>query len=380
MEALRADHLERQLTEYAGVGGRIEVDGRTLLNFASNDYLNLSTHPAVVAGAAQALKTYGAGAAASRLVVGTLPVHTELEEKLARFKDYPSALVFGSGYMTNAGVISSVVGRGDTVYADRLVHASVLDAIVLSHAALKRFRHNDADHLASLLSKTPASGRRLIVTESVFSMDGDIAPLPAIAEAATRHDALLMVDEAHATGVFGRKAAGLVGELGLTGVVHLSMGTLSKALGSYGGFVACSKVLKQFLVNHARAFIYTTAPSPASVSAAVAALNVVQSRPEMGSELLSRAATFREQLQSAGLDTMESESQIVPVLIGSNEKALALAARLRQEGILTIAIRPPTVPTGTARLRLSLTLGHELADLALAAEHIIACAKAEHII
>ncbi len=380
LEGLRREHLDRRLRAWPAAGGRITVEGQPWLNFSSNDYLDLARHPRVVAAARAALDAYGAGSTASRLVAGTLPLHEQLEARLARLKGYPCALLFGSGYHANAGTIPVLAGRDDTVFADRLVHASVMDAVTLSRARLARFRHNDAGHLESLLAKHDEAGRKLVVTESVFSMDGDIAPLKDISAAAARHGALLMVDEAHATGVFGAGGAGLVRELNLEGTVNVSMGTLSKALGGYGGFVACSAALRELLVNRARAFIYTTAPPPAVAGGALGAMEVIEESPGLGAELLARAARFRERLRAGGLDTMGSASQIVPVRVGDNARALALAERLRGERMLIVAIRPPTVPAGTARLRLSLTLAHTDEDLERAAGALLAAARAEGIL
>jgi 8-amino-7-oxononanoate synthase len=349
---------------------RAAVPPPGLLNFSSNDYLDLAHHPDVIAAAERTLRAAGAGATASRLVSGTLPLHEELEARLARLKGYPAALLFGSGYLANLGILGALVGRGDTVFADRLAHASLMDAAVLSRAALCRFRHNDPQHLDELLQKASGAGRKLVVTESVFSMDGDLAPLPELAAVAQQHGALLLVDEAHATGVCGPGGSGLIREHKLEAAVNLSMGTLSKALGGYGGFVACSAAMRALLVNRARAFIYTTAPPPAAVGAALGALDVLEKNPGWGAELLRRAAAFRGRLRAAGLDVMQSASQIIPVQVGANARALALAEELRAAGLLAIAIRPPTVPEGTARLRLSVTRAHSEGDLVRAAEII----------
>lgn len=380
LEELRAKHLERRAAAWPEGGGRIRLQDRTLLNFSSNDYLDLAHHPLVVEFSEAMLRRYGAGSTASRLVSGTLPVHEELEERLARLKGYPAALVFGSGYLANAGVIPVLAGRDDTVFADKLSHASIIDSVVLSRARFVRFRHNDAAHLDELLSKHEGGGRKLVVTESVFSMDGDLAPLREIADAAARHEAMLMADEAHATGVFGPGGSGLIRQHKLEGSVNVSMGTLSKALGGYGGFVACSGPLRELLVNRARTFIYTTAPPPAAIGAALGALDILERNPELGPELLRRAAAFRRRLNSAGLDTLQSASQIIPLMVGDNAKTLALSQRLLEAGILAVAIRPPTVPEGTARLRLSVTLAHTDEDLESAADRILAAAKAEGVI
>lgn len=377
---LRAGHLERVLNAYPESGGRIRIGGRDVLNFSCNDYLGLTRHPALAQAAAEAAATLGAGATASRLVTGTLALHETLERRLATFKGYPSALLFGSGFLTNMGVIPSLVGRDDAVFADRFVHASILDAIALSRARLARFQHNDVASLDSALAKYPPSGRRLIVTESVFSMDGDLAPLPDLARVARKHGAMFMVDEAHATGVFGPAGSGLVREYKLEQTVNVSMGTLSKAFGGYGGFVACTRDMRNLLVNQARSFIYSTALPPAVVGAALAALDLMEQNPGWGADLLRRADTFRKTLNAAGLDTLQSASQIVPVLVGENEKALSLSNRLRENGILCVAIRPPTVPEGTARLRFSVSLAHTEQDLEFAAAQIIAAARAEGLL
>ena len=378
LDKLRAESSLRSMTSYAAAGGKVMIDGKPVLNFSSNDYLNLASHPHVLLRARKALEQYGAGATASRLVTGSLPIHAELEERLARDKGYAAALLFGSGYMTNAGVIPALVGRDDTVIADRLVHASVIDAITLSRAKLLRFQHNDAGHLREMLDRAGA-GRKLVVTESVFSMDGDIAPLADIAAASTDSGSMLMVDEAHATGIFGQHGAGLVAEKHLEPAVNLSMCTLSKALGGYGGAVACSARMKEWLVNKARALIYTTAPPPASIGAALGALDVIEQDAGLGPDLLRRASHFRDRLRAAGIDTMQSASQIVPVIAGSNERAISLSRRLRERGMLVVAIRPPTVPEGTARLRFSITLAHETADLNRAADEVIAAVQADKV-
>lgn len=355
-------------------GGLVTIDGRTYLNLSSNDYLNLAGDKRTALRAETYLRTYGSGATASRLVCGTLTCHAELEERLARHERRPAALLFGSGYLANIGVLSALAGRDDHVFADRLVHASIIDGVTLSRARLHRFRHNNAGHLAGLLETVSGRGKRIIVTESVFSMDGDLAPLVDLAGLADRYDAVLVVDEAHATGVFGPNGAGRVSELGLQDRVDVVVGTLSKALASYGGYVTGSVALREFLVNRARSIIYTTGLPPASVGAALGALDVLEADPTMGETLLTRAADFREALQNAGLDTGPSESQIVPVILGAESDVLNLSAALRAAGVLGVAIRPPTVPSGTARLRLSATLAHTPSDLKRAADLVAACA------
>jgi 8-amino-7-oxononanoate synthase len=378
---LSKSHLNRHLQAYPEAGGKIRIGDRTYLNFSSNDYLNLARHPDVVAKAAGALNAAGCGATASRLVTGTLAWHDELELMLARHKGYPSALLFGSGFLANVGTIPALMGKNDHVFADKLVHASIVDAIMLSRARLYRFRHNDVEHLDELLRKgSTTSGRKLIVTESVFSMDGDLGPLQDIAHVAQRHGAMVMVDEAHATGVFGPKGSGLVREWGLESSVNISLGTLSKAFGGYGGFVACSESVRAFLVNHARSFIYSTALPPPVVAAALGALQVIEGSSDLGAQLLNNAAALRNRLQEAGLNTGNSASQIIPVMVGENSKALAISQELRERGIIGVAIRPPTVPQGTARIRLSVTLAHTKEDLEHVGQVIIATAQGEGLL
>lgn len=371
---MKKKSLDRRLRVWPAAGGRITVEGRTCLNFSSNDYLDLSSNPEVKTAARNAVRDFGAGSTASRLMSGTLVCHEALEQRLAAFKGYDAALLFGSGWLTNAGVIPALVDREDAVFADRLVHASIIDATILSRATLYRFDHNDPDHLAELMEKH-AGGfkKKLVVTESVFSMDGDLAPLEDICKVVDATDAMLMVDEAHSTGVFGQDGSGMVKAAGLEQSVNISMGTISKALGGYGGFVACSKAIHELLVNRARSFIFTTALPPAVTGAALGALAVLGRNPGLGSKLLENAAVFRRQLRERGLDTLSSASQIVPVLVGDPERAVALSRRLLEHGIIAMAVRPPTVPPKTARLRLSVTLAHSRDDLAGAADVIAAC-------
>jgi len=364
--------LERAARPFPEAGGKIKIDGREVLNFSSNDYLDLARHRHVMDCSREALDHYGIGATASRLVTGTLPIHEELEARLAKEKGCEAALVFGSGYMANAGTIPGLAGKGDLIFADKLVHASMIDACKLSGAKLVRFAHNDVQALAQRLEQFPDTGtRRLVITESVFSMDGDIAPLADIAALAEKHGAMLMVDEAHSTGTFGPHGAGLVRELGLEKSVTVSMGTMSKAMAGYGGFVACSSTLRKLLVHSSRAFIYTTALPPAAIGAALGIMDVLESSPRLGAILQANADYFRSLLHAADLDTMQSQSQIIPIVIGDNERAVAISHKLREQGIIAAAIRPPTVPAGTARLRISVTLAHHVDDLERAAKLII---------
>ncbi len=378
LQSLDKEAKRRQLVTYSHVGGILEDNNQHWLNLGSNDYLNLAGDQRLRTAAIEAVESFGTGSGASRLVTGTLPLHEQLEIQLATHKRFPAALTFGSGYMTNAGTIQALVGRSDHVLADRLIHASMIDAVRLSGARLHRFAHNDMQSLADQLERLP-KGRRLILTESVFSMDGDLAPLKDIAALASHYEAMLMVDEAHAGGLYGPHGAGRIAEAKLQDDVTCGMGTFSKALGGYGGFVTCSQELREWLINKARAFIYTTAPPPSTVATAIAALNILAAEPALGSELLQRARHFRDRLQAAGLNTLHSDSAIVPIVIGENDAVLRIAQRLKDQHILVGAIRPPTVPTGTARLRCSITLAHTKSDLDFAADQIIAACEHEAI-
>jgi 8-amino-7-oxononanoate synthase len=340
-------------------------DGRRLLNLSSNDYLGLASHPAVVEAAARATRGRGAGATASRLVAGTDPAYRELEERLADFQGADAALVFGSGYLANLGTIAALVGRGDAVFSDRLNHASIVDGCRLSRAAIHRYGHNDVDELEAMLARADRAGvrRKLIVTESVFSMDGDVAPLAEIVELKERYGAALLLDEAHGDGVFGPRGEGMAHALGVADRVDLHLGTFGKALGAYGAYVAGRELWIRYLLNAARSFVFTTALPPSVISAVEAALELVQDAEEPRRRLEASATAFRDRLVALGLDTGGSTTQIVPVVVGKSETALALGRTLEEAGVLAIAIRPPTVPSGAARLRFSLTALHTQAEL-----------------
>jgi len=375
LEKQRHAHLLRGLIPLPSGGGRLLVKGREIINFSSNDYLDFLGRAELKSAAVEATHRLGTGSGSSRLVTGHLDLHEELETTLARQKGYAQALVFGSGFLTNLGAITACVGRGDSVLADRLVHASIIDAIRLSGASFIRFKHNDMQDLSDQLRDRSTSGHTLIVSESVFSMDGDLAPLTELVDLAEANGAMVMIDEAHATGVFGPNGHGIISELGLSSRINLSMCTFSKALGGYGGAVACSEVMRDWLVNASRTLIYTTALPPGDCAAALAALRLLDSEPFLGQELLRRADLFRHMLHDRGFSTGESASQIIPVVIGENEAALQLSRLMRSEGFLVTAIRPPTVPTGTARLRFSITLAHRVEDLERAADALQRCGQ-----
>ena len=367
--------LLRSLREFQREGAWVVAqDGRRLLNFSSNDYLGLASHPDVLDAAARAAARAG-GATASRLIVGTDAAYAEVERKLAEFQGTEAALVFGSGYLANVGVISCLVGRGDAVFSDSLNHASIIDGCRLSRAAIHRYGHGDIDELEAMLQGSGGE-RKLIVTESVFSMNGDVAPLAEIVELKERYGAALLVDEAHADGVFGPHGEGYAHELGIADRVDLHLGTFGKAFGVYGAYVAGSSLWVRYLVNASRSFVFTTGLPAAVIAAVDAALDVVYAADGLRAELQEKARRFRTQLASLGLDTSGSSTQIVPIVTGASDAAVALSAALEEAGVLAVAIRPPTVPTGTARLRFSLTALHADRDVEDALNAVQATAAA----
>jgi 8-amino-7-oxononanoate synthase len=359
------DGLWRTLTARGPAGaGRLEEGGRSLVNFASNDYLGLATDPRVVAAAREAAERFGWGAGASALVSGWREPHEALAEALARFEGTEAAVLFPTGFAANFGAIAALAGRGDAVYVDRLGHACLIAGARASGASLRVFPHNDAARLEAILGRDRGRFRRsLIATEGVFSMDGDLAPLADLVDLAERSGAMLMVDEAHGTGVFGPDGRGAASEGGVADRVPIRVGTLSKALGSIGGFVAGSRRLIGHLVNHAPSLIYSTALPPAAASAALRALSLIQAEPWRRERARGLGDRLRGALAAAGLSVIPSSGPIVPVAIGEPGRATAAADRLRGEGFLVAAIRPPTVPAGTSRLRISVTAAHSEGDL-----------------
>ncbi|MEQ1627423.1 MAG: 8-amino-7-oxononanoate synthase [Nitrospira sp.] len=370
LQQLDTQSLTRRLhTLGSATGPTIQLAGRTVILLASNDYLGLATHPDVIQAAIQATTQYGAGAGAARLVCGTLPPHTELEQALATFKQTPSALVYGSGYLANLGVIPSLIARGGQIFADRLCHASLIDGARLSRADLRVYRHRDLNHLESLLKRTSPGRPVLIVTDGLFSMDGDLAPLPELATLAQRFGATLYVDDAHGTGVMGQSGRGTLEHFGVEDRILFHMGTLGKALGSSGAYIAGPTDMIQYLVNTSRPFMFTTAPPPASAAAACAALTVLQQDPSRRARLWRNRDHLFAGLTRLGFHLTESASPILPILIGQAEQALAFAEQLLAQGVYAPAIRPPTVPDGSSRIRVTITAEHspEQIDLALSA-------------
>ncbi len=338
------------------------LNGRRVLCLASNNYLGLAAHPEVVEAATEAAKRYGAGAGSARLITGGLVLHDELEAQLAAFKGTEAALLFSSGYLANLGTVAALVGPGDVAFSDELNHASIIDGCRLSRAEVRVYRHADASHLADQLAEwrrdAGEGARALVVTDSVFSMDGDIAPLPDIVDTCERCGAILMVDEAHATGVVGPGGRGAVAGYGLEGRVDVVMGTLSKALGAAGGFIAGSADLCAYLRNRARSFIFDTALPPPTAAAALAALRIVEEEPERPALARGLATRLATGLRSAGYDVPDPAAAVLPVIVGEADAAMALSARLLDAGVLVTAIRPPSVPPGTSRLRTTVMATH----------------------
>jgi 8-amino-7-oxononanoate synthase len=365
--------LERRLRRVDSPQGvHLRVQGRDLLNFSSNDYLGLANHPALRKAAREAVETFGAGSGASRLICGSLSVHHELEETLAEFKATPAALTFSSGYSAAIGTLGACVGRNDIVILDKRVHACVVDAARLSGAKLRVFRHNDLNDLETILkwaAARPAVGgarpRVVIVTESVFSMDGDLAPLREMVELKERHGAWLMLDEAHATGVFGPRGKGLAQHCGVADQIEIQMGTLGKALGAAGGYVCGSRALIDLLINRARSFIFSTAPGPAPVAAAIAGLALAGSSEgdARRERLWKRVSEFPSGFGCGSDAGTGGSSPIRPWIIGEESRAMEVAERLRNAGIFAPAIRFPTVARGSARLRFTLTADHSAEDI-----------------
>ncbi|RBP28383.1 8-amino-7-oxononanoate synthase [Marinobacter pelagius] len=340
----------------------LTADGKFLLSFCSNDYLGLANHPANIATLKNALPETGLGGAASHLICGHHDAHHQLEERLARFTRRSSALFFSTGYMANMGVISALAGRGDTIFSDRLNHASIIDGCILSRARVRRYPHGDVAALESMLKET--GGHKLVVTDGVFSMDGDVAPLRALAGVCREHDALLVVDDAHGIGVLGPEGRGSVLDSGLTEEdVPVLIGTLGKAVGTSGAFVAGTELLMDYLVQKARTYIYTTAMPPAVAMATCTSMDVIERGDYLRSHLDSLIDRFRTGARALGYELMASHTPIQPIMIGTNEAALALSKALEDRGLLVTAIRPPTVPAGEARLRVTLSAAHRMADV-----------------
>ena len=375
LEELRDRGLYRRLRLIDGPQGpKVTLGGREVLLLCSNNYLGLADDPRVREAAAAAAIEWGAGAGASRLISGNMTPHRELESRLARFKGYEAALLFGSGYLANTGVIASLAGAGEVVFSDELNHASIIDGCRLSRAETFVYRHGDLEHLAWGLAE---AGERasLIVSDGVFSMDGDVAPLRGLFELARRHGCRLMVDEAHATGAVGPGGRGSVAAAGLSGEVDVVVGTLGKALGSYGAYVCTGAAVADFLVNNSRPFIFSTAPPPPAVGAATMALELLEAEPQRVDRLQANAATLRSALRQEGLVAGASSTQIVPIEVGEAGPTMELCELALQRGVFAQGIRPPTVPEGSSRLRFTVMSTHTTAELEQAARSVGATAR-----
>ncbi len=363
-ELARADLLRRERVVAPARGARMTVDGRDVICLCSNDYLGLAGDESIRAAAVEAIERWGLGAGASRLVSGTTQLHVELERRLAEFKQCEAAVVTSSGWVANHVAVGAMAGKGDLVLCDKLNHASIIDAARACGAHMRTFAHRDTGRLVRLLERHRASYERcLIVTDSLFSMDGDFAPLAELADIKDRFDARLMIDEAHATGVLGPSGRGLAELAGVEDRIDATVGTLSKAIGAVGGFVAGRRLLADVIRNTARAYIYTTAPPPAICAAAIRALDIIRDQPERRAHVLALADQLRATITAAGLTTGESTSQILPVILGDASRAVAASAALLEAGFLVPAIRPPTVAPGSSRLRVTLSAGHSRDDV-----------------
>jgi 8-amino-7-oxononanoate synthase len=368
--------LTRRLRLVSGPQGpTVLIDGKPVLLLCSNNYLGLADHPSVREAAADAAMRWGVGAGSSRLVSGTMTVHRRLEERLANFKGSEACVLFGSGYLANIGVIGALAGRGDTIFSDELNHASIIDGCRLSRAEVVVYRHRDVEQLDWSMRRHTA-GRQLIVTDSVFSMDGDVAPLEAIVELADAHGARLIVDEAHATGNLGPGGRGAVAEAGLEGEIDVVVGTLGKALGSYGAYVCANAEMIRYLINTARSLIYSTALPPPAVAGALAALTLLRERPHRVQRLRSNARVLRRALASEGFTVPASEMHIVPLIVGDERAAMRLCQEALERGVFAQAIRPPTVANGSSRLRLTAMASHTVSDLEMAASVLGEAARA----
>jgi 8-amino-7-oxononanoate synthase len=368
LDQIRDAGLWRALRRVDGpTGAEYVLEGKRVVGLCSNNYLGLAEDSRLRAAAIRAVEMYGAGTGASRLVSGNLAIHEELEARLAGFKGTQAALLFNSGYHANIGVISALAGPDDFVYSDELNHASIIDGCRLSRATVRIYRHADVAHLESLLqADADRKGRKLVVTDSIFSMDGDIAPLPDIVRVAQPFGAEIMVDEAHATGVLGKNGRGAVDHFNLRWAIGVQMGTLGKALGSFGAYVAGRRELIDLLINRSRAFIYTTALPPAACGAAIEAINILENEPARIARLWTLTATYRAALRKAGLKAV-GESPIVPLITGDPRHTMEVSAQLFERGYHVQAIRPPTVPEGTSRLRTTVSAAHTEAQLVGAA-------------
>ena len=364
LQSVKDAGLYRQLRLVDGdQGPTLTLDGREVINLSSNNYLGIANHPALGAAAKEAIDRYGCGSGASRLISGNMTLHEELETRLAQFKSAEAALVFNSGFQANVGILSTLTDKGDVILSDSLNHASIIDGCRLSKANTLVYAHRDLAALEAALQQAALARRRLIVTETIFSMDGDEAPLAEIVELAEKYDAMVMVDEAHGTGVFGANGAGVVAKLGLAPRVLVQMGTLGKALGGFGAYVAGNRGLCDLLINRCRSFIFTTSLPPAVMAMALAAIDLVQNEPQRREALRHKCRKLKQGLSRLGFELGRSESPILPLIVGDAARCMALSAALLERGVFAQGIRPPTVPVGTSRLRITVMATHSDAQI-----------------
>jgi len=369
IEALKEKGRYRFLRRVSGPqDAEIVIEGARRLNFSSNNYLGLANHPAVVSALSEYAVRYGVGSGASRLISGHMDVHAELEDAVAKFKRTEAALTFSAGYMANLGILSTLGGPDATIFSDELNHASIVDGCRLARARVEVYRHGDASHLEDLLRRSHAA-RKIVVTDGVFSMDGDIAPLPGLVEAKERHGAILVVDDAHATGVLPPHGRGTADHFGLKGRVDVQMGTFSKALGTYGAYIGASRAMVDYFINKCRPFIFNTALPPALAGATLAALGLLAKEPEHLASLWRNQAAFREEMAVRGR-LVDSPTAIVPILVGGDRETMEVSKTLFDRGVFVHGIRPPTVPEGTGRLRLTLMATHTREMICTAATEI----------
>ena len=367
LDALTAAGLRRTLRVVQGRQQAVAtIDGRTVVNLSSNNYLGLTTNPRLVERALDAIREYGAGSGSVRTIAGTMSLHMELERRLAEFKGTEAAVVFQSGFTANAGTVQSILSKDDVVVSDELNHASIIDGCRLSRATIKVFPHKDVDAARRILKELPRGQRTLVITDGVFSMDGDLGALPALASLAEEHGAIMMVDDAHASGVFGRNGRGTIDHFGLHGRIDIQVGTLSKAIGALGGYVAGSRTLIEFLHHRARPFLFSTSHPPSVAATCLAALDVLEQEPEIIERLWTNTRFFKAGLAALGFNTGASESPITPVIAGQGELAMKLSDRLFEEGVFAQGIGYPTVAKDRARVRTIVTATHTQEQLQFA--------------
>ncbi|MEX0998899.1 MAG: 8-amino-7-oxononanoate synthase [Thermodesulfobacteriota bacterium] len=360
LKQIHDKQLFRLLTELeTGQSPEVTISGKSYVLLGSNSYLGLSVDPKVVESARLALEKYGTGSGGSRLVSGSFDLHRMLEERIARFKNTEAAILFSSGYLANIGTISALVGSDDIIYSDELNHASIIDGARLSRSTVRIYKHLDLNHLQELIeSDKNTKCRKLIVTDTVFSMDGDLVPLPELVEISEKYGCILMIDEAHATGVLGKRGSGATEHFGVEDRVPVVMGTLSKAVGSLGGYIAGSKELIDFIRNRVRSYIFDTSLPPASLAASITAIDIIENEPQRREHLWNMVNKFKTGIEDSGLRVLPSHSAIIPVLIGDAEPALNFAKMLRENGVFTPAVRPPSVPHGMCRIRVTIMAMH----------------------